>query len=476
MPQPGPQSLAIRKHLVTELFFGGAVGGGKSDFLLGDFAQDVPQSWGPWCRGILFRRTYGELEELIQRSQEIYPQWFAGAPPKWSGDNKTWTWPNGATLKMRYLEHTTDWMRYWGHQYTWIGWDELPSWPDLTAYKKMLARLRSAHAVPNKRVRSTGNPGGPGHQAVKAYFGIDQNPHGGEIRTDPDTGMSRMFVKSKLHDNRILLQNDPAYADRLRGLGSDALIKAWLEGDWSVVTGAYFDCWSTDKHVIKPFDIPEWWLKFRAFDWGSARPFSVGWWAISDGGLLPDGRQYPAGAMVRYREWYGAKGPNEGLHFECETIAEGITKRSRNESYAYSVADPACFSKTQAGGTSGPSIAERMHKKGVTFNRGDNQRIIGWDQLRGRLLGADGPMIYCFDNCTDSIRTIPALQHDELKPEDLDTDAEDHAADEWRYAAMSRPWTRPAPAALKPYDFKNQVIRNLVGDPTQKSPRGTVRA
>src|SRR6185437_10336714 len=78
MPQPGPQALAIRKHLITELFFGGAVGGGKSDYLLGDFAQDVPQTWGKWCRGILFRRTYGELEELIARSQELYPAWFPG--------------------------------------------------------------------------------------------------------------------------------------------------------------------------------------------------------------------------------------------------------------------------------------------------------------------------------------------------------------------------------------------------------------
>jgi hypothetical protein len=476
MPQPGPQALAISKHLVTELFFGGAVGGGKSDFLLGDFAQDVPTEWGAWCRGILFRRTYGELEELIQRSQEIYPPWFAGLPPKWSGDSKTWKWPNGATLKMRYLEHTTDWMRYWGHQYTWIGWDELPSWPNLLAYKKMSARLRSAHPVPNKRIRATGNPGGPGHQEVKAYFGIDSDPHGGRVMFDEKTGMSRVFIKSKLTDNAILLRHDSGYAGRLQGLGSEALVKAWLDGDWSVVPGAYFDRWSTDSHIIAPFEVPEWWLRFRSFDWGSAHPFSVGWWAVSDGSPLPDGRQYPNGAMIRYREWYGCKEPNVGLNQTAEWVAAGIAARSKNEKYAYSVADPACFNRTTAAGHPGPSVAERMFNEGdypsVDFRRGDNQRLPGWDQMRARLDGVDGrPMIYCFDTCSDSIRTIPSLQHDETNPEDLDSDSEDHAADEWRYAVMSRPWTKPKPASLSPYDFKHQKIANIVGDPTQKRLR-----
>jgi hypothetical protein len=68
----------------------------------------------------------------------------------------------------------------------------------------------------------------------------------------------------------------------------------------------------------------------------------------------------------------------------------------------------------------------------------------GWDQLRARLVG-DGEgraMIVTFSTCVDSIRTIPFLQHDPDKPEDLMTDSEDHAADEWRYACMSRPYVK----------------------------------
>lgn len=426
------------------MFYGGAVGGGKSDFLLGDFAQDVPKPWGPHWHGILFRRTYGELEELIQRSQEIYPGWFPGC--EWKDSTKTWHWPNGATLKMRYLEHSSDWMRYWGHQYTWIGWDELPNWPDMLAYEKLKARLRSAHPVPNKRIRSTGNPGGPGHQAVKSYFRIDQYPQGGVIFEEG--GMRRMFIRSRLSDNRILMANDPGYEQRLRGMGSPELVRAWLDGDWSVVAGAYFPEFSPDRHVIEPFTIPQHWLRFRAMDWGSARPFCVGWYAVSDGQPVAD-RVYPRGALIKYREWYGMGAQyNTGLKLTAEQVAEGIIARSQGETYAFSVLDPAAFAQD-----GGPSIAERMALAGVRFERADNKRVGqkgamgGWDQLRARLVGdGDGkPMLYLFSTCVHTIRTLPVLQHDPDHPEDVDTDGEDHAADETRYACMARPYVKDAP-------------------------------
>ena len=458
MPQPGPQSFAIQKHLITELFIGGAVGGGKSDFLLGDFAQDIPQEWGKYCRGILFRRTYGELEDLIARSHEIYPPWFGlNATKAWSASDKTWTWPNGATLKMRYLEHSTDWQRYWGHAYTWIGWDELPSWPDLNAYFKMMARLRSAHPVPNKRIRSTGNPGGPGHGAVKAYFGIDRFPNGGVVIEDKESKTTRIFVKSKVQDNKIMLGNDPGYIDRLKGLGSDALVQAWLEGDWNVVAGAFFDCWDVAKHVIRPFEVPAHWTRFGSFDWGSAKPFSYGLWAVSDGTPLRDGRIYPAGALIRYREWYGnvkpdaetnkSYNPNTGLKLTAEQIATGIHHIEAGEKMNYRVADPACFSQD-----GGPSKAETMAKAGIIFQPADHARIAGWDQVRDRLNGdGEAPMMYVFSTCIDFIRTFPALQHDEQKPEDVDTQGEDHIGDEVRYACMSRPFmkTNPAPQEMR---------------------------
>lgn len=437
--QEGPQLEAIRRDLIDELFYGGAVGGGKSDYLLGDFAQDVYHPvWGKHWRGILFRRTYGELEELISRSKEIYPQWFGLNVSKcWSESKSQWTWPNGAQLKLRYLEHSTDWMRYWGHQYTWIGFDELPTWPDMTAYVKMKARLRSAHIVRNKRIRATGNPGGPGHQAVRTYFRIDEYPLGGVVFDDG--GMKRMFIRSRLSDNKILMQADPGYANRLSGLGSKDLVRAWLEGDWSVVAGAFFTEFSSPLHIVQPISLPKRWIRFRAMDWGSARPFSVGWYAVSDGELP----QFPRGALVKYREWYGMlpNQPNVGLKLTADEVAVGIKKLEAGDSIAYGVLDPSAFARD-----GGPSIAERMMAKTVIFRPADNKRVSqrgamgGWDQVRARLKGDDKPMLYFFSTCTHTIRTLPSLQHDAARPEDIDTDAEDHAADETRYACMSRPW------------------------------------
>lgn len=458
-PQPGPQAEAISLRWVAELFYGGAAGGGKSDFLLGDFLQDVP-TYGKAWRGIIFRRTYPELEELLARAREIYPQ--TGA--KWNELRRTWTWPNGATLKMRYLARDKDALRYQGHQYTWIGWDELTQWPTLWAYRYLRGRLRSAHDVPLKRIRAAGNPGGPGHLEVKTYF-IDPFPLGEELITDPETGIERMFIPSRLVDNQILVDADPTYRARLQALGGN-LARAMLGGDWNIIEGAFFENWSGERNVCLPFTIPPDWTRFRSLDWGSARPFSVGWWAIAGDDFkatTPGGRVHLVrrGALVRYREWYGSNGtPNVGLKLTAEKVAEGVLERERGggDKIAYSVADPAIFSSD-----GGPSIAERFAKSKVWWKRADNARVAqagamgGWDQMRsriwgdvelndeGRLVHDGGPGLVVFSTCSDFLRTVPVLQHDPNRAEDVDTDGEDHAGDEARYACMSRPYVKPKP-------------------------------
>lgn len=433
--QPGPQLTAIQRDTVDELLYGGAVYGGKSDFLLGDFAQDVPRDYGKHWHGILFRKSYKQLEDLITRSKEIYPRWFPGC--KWTGSSKelekAWVWPNGATLKMRHMESDDDWMEYWGHAYTWIGWDEIALWASTTPYLKMKARLRSAGAfIPNKRIRASANPGGPGHHWVREYWKIDEYPLGNHVfEADDGSGMKRLFVKARLQDNKIGIANDPGYEQRLEGTGSANFVRAIKEGDWSVIEGAFFSEFSTDLHVVQPLTLPANWTRFRAMDWGSAKPFSVGWYAVSDGSL----KQFPRGALIKYREWYGMKErqPNVGLKMTAEAVGKGIREREK-EQQAYGVIDPAGFQED-----GGPSIASRMAP--TIWRPADNKRIPGWDQLRSRLVGEDGkPMLYFFSTCTHTIRTIPMLQHDPSKAEDVDTDSEDHAGDETRYACMSRPW------------------------------------
>lgn len=419
-------------------------GGGKSDFLLGDYLQDVPAYGAAW-RGILLRRTYPELQELVVRSREMYPQ--TGAT--WHEADKEWTWPNGAYLRLRYLEREADASRYQGHQYTWIGFDELGQWPSDTAYRQLFACLRSAFDVPVKRVRATGNPGGPGHQWIRARF-IDPARTGYRIVRDDLAPWDRMFIPSRVQDNRVLLDADPEYIDRLRGSGSAELVKAWLDGDWDVVAGAFFGEWDASKHVIAPLTIPAHWLRFRSFDWGSAHPFCCLWFAVSDGDLP----RIPRGALVVYREWYGqvAGKPNVGLKMTAEEVADGIVSRETGDKIAYGVADPAIFAED-----GGPSIAERMMRRGTVWRAADNKRVAargamgGWDLVRARLKGIDGkPMLYIYETCRDLIRTLPALQHDTSRPEDLDSDGEDHAADTLRYGLSSRPWTPPIVAVPTP--------------------------
>lgn len=451
-PQPGPQSSAITARWADELFYGGARGGGKSDFQIG-YQLDGALTYGkPW-RGIMFRKTYAELEELQARAMEIFGS--SGAVYKTQPSDKypfsnTWYWDSGASVKMRYIEHERDYTRYHGHQYTGISFDEVTEYASPSGLLKMMSTLRSAFGVPCT-VRLTGNPGGPGHIWVKARY-VDNAPPMAPY-TDPDTGFTRLYVPARLKDNAALMKSDPNYINRIRAAtqGNEALRKAWEDGSWDIVAGAFFDCWHRDLHVIPPFSIPDGWIKFRSMDWGSARPFSVGWWAVSSGDILP------RGSMVRFREWYGAKSPNIGLKLRVEDVAAGIISRTK-ERIDYGVADPAIWQQD-----GGESIGEKFLMNGVNWRRGDNKRIPGWQQIRDRLIGEDDkPMIYTFNTCADSIRTIPMLQHDEDKIEDIDTDMEDHAADEWRYACMSRPYVRPIPVPEKPRFDTQRTINEII--------------
>ena len=360
-PQPGPQT-ALLACPVFEVFFGGARGGGKTDGMLGEWASHADLH-GKNAVGLMVRRERVQLLETIERSRQIYGP--IGA--RYNDQDKMWRWPNGARLRFAYLERDADADAYQGHSYTRVYVEELGTFPSASPVLRLMATLRSGEGVPCG-FRATGNPGGPGHQWVKARY-IDPNPAGWEIRkftyenpwTRETIEQDRVFIPSKLRDNKFL---GPEYVANLQMVGSDTLVRAWLEGDWTVIEGAYFDCWRYEQHVVEPFEVPAHWARFRSMDWGSAKPFSVGWWAIvSDDYYVPRAeggpdRLLPRGALVRYREWYGAAAPNVGLKMTAEAVGAGIVERELNDpTLRYGVLDPACFKED-----GGPSLAERINK------------------------------------------------------------------------------------------------------------------
>ena len=286
-PQPGPQT-ALLACPVFEVFFGGARGGGKTDGMLGEWASHADLH-GKNAVGLMVRRERVQLLETIERSRQIYGP--IGA--RYNDQDKMWRWPNGARLRFAYLERDADADAFQGHSYTRVYVEELGTFPSASLVLRLMATLRSGEGVPCG-FRATGNPGGPGHQWVKARY-IDPNPAGWEIQkftyenpwTRETIEQDRVFIPSKLRDNKFL---GPEYVANLQMVGSDTLVRAWLEGDWTVIEGAYFDCWRYDQHVVEPFEVPAHWARFRSMDWGSAKPFSVGWWAIVGDDYAPCGK------------------------------------------------------------------------------------------------------------------------------------------------------------------------------------------
>lgn len=464
-PQTGPQK-ALVDCPFPEVFFGGARGGGKTDGVLGKWALKE-RRYGNHFNAIMFRPTAVSAEDAIERSKEIYGK-LGG---KFNEQKLRWRMPNGGRVSFAYLEKVLDADQYQGRNVTDAWVEEAGQYPTPAPIDRLFGLLRSAHGVPIQLIL-TANPGGAGQHWIRQRYRLVPFPHGPKILTRVLANGSLhkvAVIPSRISDNRIMLHNDPGYIDRLHLVGSAQLVKGWLEGDWTAIEGAFFDCWSEAKHVITPFVVPDDWLRFRSGDWGSLSPFSFGWWTVAGddfqipnarstsdrsgilGSIELDGRStqtIPRGALVRYREWYGL-----GEKLTADVVGQGIAQREASDpKLSYGVLDPSTFRED-----GGPSIGERINdeliaKKLVPFIEADNTRIPregamgGWDQMRSRLIGKDGvPMIYTFSTCTDSIRTIPVLQHDQNRAEDLNTDSEDHAADDWRYACMSRPWIKEKP-------------------------------
>ena len=443
-PQAGSQYLFMLSP-IFETLYEGTRGPGKTDALIMDFAQHCNKGYGENWRGVLFRQSYPQLADVVARTKKWFYQMFPGA--RFNAAEYVWTWPTGEQLLLRHMRVEDDYWNYHGHEYPWIGWEELTNWATSACYESMKSCSRSSQPGMPRKYRGTCNPYGAGHSWLKLYF-VDPAPAGTVIR-EPGK-YERVRIHGSVYENKRLLTADPDYIQKLESITDPNKRKAWLEGSWDITSGGMFDdLWDEATHVLPPFDIPLSWRIDRSFDWGSSKPFSVGWWAESDGteAVMANGttRSFPRGTLIRIGEWYGWNGrPNEGLKMSDSGIAEGIVLRQTQMGIHLRVkpgpADGSIFDEVN--GDSPAKIQERHKVRWVKADKSPGSRKRGWAILRTRLEAAtlprmENPGMFVFNTCRQFLRTFPMLPRSDKDPDDVNTEVEDHIGDDVRYRALA---------------------------------------
>lgn len=362
---------------------------------------------------------------------------------------------NGSKIHLCHVLYLKDIYKYQGSEMSVLLVDEGTHFEE-KMYRYLRGRLRlGSLKIPDKykgmfpRAIIGSNPGGIGHNWIKASFIDSAKPMEIIKQSKAEGGMLRQYIPAKLDDNPTLVENDPDYIEKLEGLGDAALVKAMRDGDWNIISGGAFDGdWDKATHEIEPFSVPSSWRIDRGFDWGSSKPFAVVYFAESDGtpATLADGiqRNFPRGSIFIISEWYGWNGKaNEGCRMINTEIARGV--RSRDLEFKRTV-HPGPADNSISDVVNNTSIADDMARapnyiRWTKSDKSPGSRRNGWEIMRKMLKNARGrefPGLFVFNTCLHTIRTVPVLPRDDNKDGDIDTDAEDHIADVIRYRVSAK--------------------------------------
>ncbi|MDO6706780.1 terminase family protein [Photobacterium sp. 1_MG-2023] len=460
-----PQQSIAFESLATEILYGGAAGGGKSHLMRVIAVYLCTEV--PGIQVYLFRRLSDDLYKNHMEGAggflAMLGPWFDSGFAKFNEQKNVLKFWNGSKVWLSHCQYEKDRFKYQGPEIHVLLVDELTHFTE-KIYRFLRNRVRlGGLAIPEHLkgklplIICGTNPGGVGHNWVKRTFVDFAAPL--EVTKTPkkEGGMLRQFIPAKLSDNQILLANDPDYEDRLEGLGDAAMVKAMLDGDWNIVAGgALDDVWNQSRQVLPRFKVPSSWRVDRSFDWGSSHPFSVGWWAEADGteATMADGSIFcpPKGSIIRIHEWYGTReaGTNEGLKLSAKEIARGIKEREAELMAAGWIsrkpaAGPADNQISAVVRSDIDTIEQEMKKEGVSWLKSDKSpgsRINGLQLVRDRLKEAmkerpEDPGLFFMEHCRAAISTLPILPRDEKKPDDVNTESEDHVYDEVRYRVLA---------------------------------------
>ena len=500
-PEKGSQSLALSCPC-NEILYEGTRGPGKTAIQLMRFRRLVGTGYGSYWKGVIFDKEYKNLGDLVAQSTKLFTPFGDGAVFLRSKSDYYWQWPTGEQLLFRTGSTIDDYWNYHGQEFPFIGFNELTKQADPEFYESMFSCMRSSFIPEENELPggillpsipleafSTTNPYGAGHSWVKKRF-IDPVPRGTiqkevilvpnpKTQKDEEVVLTKVAIHGSWRENSRL---DPKYIAFLMSIKDPNKKAAWVDGSWDITSGGRFDhLWDAGVHIMPSFKIPSSWSMDRAHDWGESKPFSNLWFAQSDGteARLSDGSTFcpPANTLILIGEWYGCEPEemNKGIQLSSTKVGKGV-KYLDKLIEGQQVDMPDCFKDGMPGQVNitgnigsdiwpGPAdssifntntdehcIADNFAKEGVKWRKSDkspgsriNGATIICDRLEASLDAMDSesgvsekPGFYVFENCRGFISRFPILARDDKKPDDVDTEQEDHDYDAFRYRVLTK--------------------------------------